>query len=139
MIISRNAWIVVADGSRATVYENVGEIGEISLKTLRSVDHKHEHSSHAGQGQHKSSTQEYRDPHVAAKHNFLHALIGDLNQDAQAGKFSELVLIASHAALGEIRQHLPATLEKKIVKQISKDYSNLAAQELSKTLMHSTD
>jgi protein required for attachment to host cells len=139
MIISRNAWIVVADGSRATVYENVGEIGEISLKLLKAVDQKHEPGSHAGEGQHKSSTQEYRDPHPAAKHNFLHALIEDLAHDAQANKFSELVLIASPAALGDIRQKIPAALEKKIVKQVSKDYSHMAPNELSKTLMHTTD
>lgn len=139
MIISRNAWIVVADGSRASVYENVGEIGEISLKLLKAVDQKHEPGSHAGEGQHKSSTQEYRDPHAAAKHNFLHGLVEDLAHDAQAGKFTELVLIASPAALGDVRQKMPAVLEKKIVKQISKDYSHMAPNELSKTLMHSTD
>ncbi len=148
MIISRNAWVVVADGGRANIYENVGEIGEISLKLLRSVDQHnarkrdngHDNTSQAigGQGHHKSAL-EPKDPQAAEKHDFLQLLIDGLAFDVQSGQCSEMVLIASPAALGDMRQHMPAALAAKIVKEVNKDYTHMAANELSKLLMHQHD
>lgn len=139
MIISRNAWVVVADGGRANIFENVGEIGEINLKLLFAVDqhngyqHGHTHSSLSN---HKSS-HEGKEPHQADKLHFLKNLASGLATDLQASKFEEIVLIASPDALGDIRQHLSKALEAKIVKQINKDYTHLAANELTKTLLSS--
>lgn len=145
MIISRKAWVVVADGARANIYENVGEIGEISLKLLRAVDqhnarkrdngHDHTAQAQGGQGHHKSAL-EPKDPQAAEKHNFLQLLIDGLNFDVQSGQVTELVLIASPAALGDMRQHIPASLAAKIVKEVNKDYTHMAVNELNKTLMH---
>ena len=148
MIISRNAWVVVADGGRANIYANVGEIGEVSLKLLRAVDqhnaHKrdngHDHTSQAAAGLgHSKSAQEPKDPNEALKHDFLQFLIDGLVFDVQSGQCPEIVLIASPAALGDIRQHLPASVKSKIVKEINKDYTHMPANELSKTLMHLHD
>jgi len=148
MIISRNAWVVVADGGRANIYENVGDIGEISLKLLRAVDQHnarkrdngHDHTSQAqgGQGHHKSAL-EPKNPQAAEKHDFLQLLIDGLIFDVQSGQCRELVLIASPLALGTLRQHMPAALAAKIVKEVNKDYTHLAANELSKLLMHQHD
>lgn len=148
MIISRNAWVVVADGSRANIYENVGEIGEISLKLLRAVDHhnarkrdnSHDHTSQAMGGQgHNKSSMEPKDPLAAEKHNFLQLLVDRLTFDVQSGQCTEMVLIAAPSSLGGMRQHMPAALVAKIVKEINKDYTHMAPNELSKTLMHQHD
>lgn len=148
MIISRNAWVVVADGSRANIFQNVGEIGEVSLKLLRSVDqhtaHKrdngHDHTSQAADGQgHSKSAQEPKDPHAAQKHDFLQFLIDGLVFDVQSGQCPEIVLIAGPTSLGDLRQHLPAAVVAKVVKEINKDYTHMPANELSKTLMHQHD
>ena len=50
MIISRQAWIVVADGGRANVYKNVGEIGEVKLALVRSTNQHTEHTHDLGHG-----------------------------------------------------------------------------------------
>ncbi len=148
MIVSRKAWVVVADGGRASIYENIGEIGEVHLKLLRAVDqhnaHKrdqgHDHTIQAAGGQgHLKAAQEPKDPHAAEKHNFLQFLIDGLLYDVQSGQCNELVLIAAPAALGDLRQHMPAALSAKIVKEINKDYTQMAANELSKALMHLHD
>ncbi len=148
MIISRNAWIVVADGSRASIFENVGEIGEVSLKLLRSVDqhstHKHDnghdHTSQAAAGQgHTKSAQEPKAPHAAEKHDFLQFLIEGLVLDVQSGQCPEIVLIAGPTSLGALRQHLPAAVVAKVVKEVNKDYTHMTVNELNKTLMHLHD
>ena len=148
MIISRKAWVVVADGSRASIYENVGEIGEVSLKLLRAVDQHnarkrddgHDHTSQAMGGQgHNKSSMEPKDPQAADKHNFLQLLVDGLTYDVQSGQCTEMVLIAAPASLGDMRHHMPAALVAKIVKEINKDYTHMAPNELSKTLMHNHD
>jgi protein required for attachment to host cells len=48
MIINRQVWIVVADGGRANVYKNVGEIGEIKLALVRSSNQHSEHTHALG-------------------------------------------------------------------------------------------
>lgn len=148
MIISRKAWVVVADGARANIYENVGEIGEINLKLVLSVDQHnagkrdngHEHTSQAqgGEGHHKSAM-EPKDPQAKEKHNFIQLLIDGLNYDVQSGQCSEIVLIASPVALGDMRKHMPAGLAAKVVKEINKDYTHMPANELGKLLMHHLD
>jgi protein required for attachment to host cells len=148
MIISRKAWVVVADGGRANIFENIGEIGEISLKLLRAVDQHnarkpddaHDNTAHAiGAQGHNKSSEEPKDLQAAGKHNFLKQLADGLASDVQSGQCAELVLIASPSALGDLRLHMPASLAAKIVKEINKDYTQMAANDLSKALMHLHD
>ena len=145
MIISRQAWIVVADGGRANVYKNVGEIGEIKLALVRSTNQHTEHTHEIGRDQpgrlsgnsgHAKSALESTDLHQVAEDKFLKAVVEHLARDVQEGACKELVLIAPPHALGEIRKHLPASVSKIVVSEMSKDYTHMAINELQKTLMN---
>lgn len=144
MIISRQAWIVVADGGRANVYKNVGEIGEVKLALVRSTNQHTEHTHDLGRDQpgrlsgnsgHAKSSLESTDLHQVAEDKFLKAVVEHLAHDVQSGQCKELVLIAPPHALGELRKHLPASVTKVVVSEISKDYTHMAINELQKTLM----
>ncbi|MDN3987689.1 host attachment protein [Zwartia vadi] len=145
MIISRQAWVVVADGGRANIYKNIGEIGEVKLALVRSTNHHNEHTHELGRDQpgrlsgnsgHAKSALESTNLHQAAEDKFLKAVVEHLAQDVQSGQCKELVLIAPPHALGEIRKHLPASVSKIVVSEISKDYTHMAINELQKTLMN---
>lgn len=145
MIISRQAWIVVADGGRVNIYKNVGEIGEIKLALVRSTNQHTEHTHELGRDQpgrlsgnsgHAKSALESTDLHQAAEDKFLRATVEHLAHDVQDGQLKELVLIAPPHALGEIRKHLPASVSKIVVGEISKDYTHMVINELQKTLMN---
>ncbi len=145
MIISRQAWIVVADGGRANVYKNVGEIGEIKLALVRSTNQHTEHTHELGRDQpgrlsgnsgHAKSALESTDLHQVAEDKFLKAVVEHLARDVQSGDCKEVVLIAPPHALGEIRKHLPQSVSKIVVSEMSKDYTHMAINELQKTLMH---
>jgi protein required for attachment to host cells len=145
MIINRQAWIVVADGGRANVYKNVGEIGEIKLVLVRSSNQHSEHTHELGRDRpgrmsgnsgHAKSALESTDLHQVAERKFLKAVVEDLAQDVQEGHCKELVLIASPHALGELRKQLPANVAKLVVSEIDKDYTHMAINALQKTLMN---
>lgn len=145
MIISRQAWIVVADGGRANVYKNVGEIGEIKLALVRSTNQHTGHTHELGRDQagrlsgnsgHAKSALESTDLHQVAEDKFLKAVVEHLARDVQSGDCKEVVLIAPAHALGEIRKHLPQSVSKLVVGEMSKDYTHMAINELQKTLMH---
>jgi protein required for attachment to host cells len=146
MIISRQAWIVVADGGRANIYKNVGEIGEIKLVLVRSSNQHTERTHEIGRDQpgrlsgnsgHAKSALESTDLHQAAEDKFLKEVVEHLAQDVQAGDCQELVLIAPPHALGEMRKKMPQHLSKIVVKELNKDYAHMAINELEKTLMNS--
>jgi protein required for attachment to host cells len=145
MIISRHAWIVVADGGRANIYKNVGEIGEVKLALVRSTNQHTEHTHDLGRDQpgrlsgnsgHAKSALESTDLHQVAEDKFLKAVVEHLAQDVQDGQCKEIVLIAPPHALGEMRKHLPANVAKLVVSEMSKDYTHMAINELQKTLMN---
>jgi len=144
MIISRQAWIVVADGGRANVYKNFGEVGEIKLALVRSSNQHTEHTHELGRDRpgrmsgnsgHTKSALESTDLHQVAEGKFLKAVVAHLAQDVQEGQCEELVLIAPPHALGELRKQLPANVAKLVVSEIGKDYTHMAINELQKTLM----
>ena len=145
MIIARQTWVVVADHSRASIFKNVGEIGEISPALIRTagkhaertheLGHDRPGRVHDGLGLNKSAT-EPTDLHAAVELKFLRAVLDDLAKDVQSGQCPELVMIAPPTAMGEIRQHMPHGLASKVVAQVTKDYTHLGINELQKTLMH---
>jgi protein required for attachment to host cells len=145
MIISRQARIVVADGGRAHIYKNIGEIGEIKLALVRSNNQHSEHTHALGRDRpgrmsgnagHTKSALESTDLHQVVEGKFLKAIVEDLAQDVQEGLCEELVLIAPPHALGELRKQLPANVAKIVVSEIGKDYTHMAINELQKTLMN---
>lgn len=147
MIINRQAWIVVADGGRANVYKNVGEIGEIKLVLVRSTNQHTEHTHELGRDKpgrmndnsgYSKSALESTNIHEVAEDRFLKLVIEHLAQDVQAGECKEVVLIAPPQALGDLRKHLPANVAKVVVGEIGKDYTHMAINELQKTLMSIT-
>jgi protein required for attachment to host cells len=145
MIISRQAWIVVADGGRANIYKNVGEIGEIKLTLVRSNNQHTEHTHELGRDRpgrlndnsgFSKSALESTDIHQVEEDKFLRAVVDHLAQDVQNGQCKEIVLIAPPHALGELRKQLPANVAKLVVSEIGKDYTHMAINELQKTLMN---
>ncbi len=147
MIINRKAWIVVADGGRANVYENVGEIGELKLALVRSSSQHTGHTHELGRDKpgrmndnsgYSKSALESTNIHEVAEDRFLKGVMDHLAQDVQSGECAEVILIAPPQALGDLRKHLPANVAKVVVGEIGKDYTHVTVNELQKTLMHIT-
>ena len=131
-------WILVADGSRARVYESLGSGTE-----LREVLHEdgatlqtHEIASDRG-GRHHDATGAGRHAVTAAsdpqRHNekeFARRICSVLDRKASEGAFDRLVLTAAPATLGDIRGMLHKITRELVHAEVDKDFVPLSSRDL---------
>jgi protein required for attachment to host cells len=137
-------WLLIADGSRAKVFESVGarnalheiddmaraidlpKSGEILAdKPGRALDS-------VGAGRH--AKENATDPHRHLKRDFASKVVGELRRAMLANRFDRLILVAPPAFLGDLREELPKDLEDKVVDEITSDLTNTPAQQLQTRL-----
>ena len=75
-------------------------------------------SSRAGQ---RHSFEATHDPHKLKKHKFMVELADMLDDACQRKDFDQLVLVAPHRSLGELRGLLSERVQRRIHKEIARD------------------
>lgn len=131
-------WILVADGSRARVYESLGpgsglrEVlheDEPALRTHEIVsDRGGRRHDTTGAGRHAVSAAS--DPQRHGEKEFARRVSGFLDRKAGEGAFDRLVLTAAPATLGDIRGMLHKTTRALVHAELDKDFANLAPHDL---------
>ncbi len=143
MKIHQGEWVVVCDGAKALVLENVGDEMFPNLKTrevYQQDDPKtHEQGSDApGRSIQsvgtKRSAMEQTDWHDQGEHRFLEMLAVRLDAAVQAGTMKSLVIAAPPRALGVLRQVYSAGLRRVLRAEIDKDLVKLPVHEIEKHL-----
>lgn len=66
--------------------------------------------------------------------NFINHLCKWLDQAARKDAFDSLILVAPPRTLGELREIMPSSLQKKVVLEINKDMTKMPAVALKKEL-----
>ncbi len=144
MKIEPGLWIVVCDGSKALILENVGDDKFPNLKT-REV-HQQENPATRDQGTDAPgrsissvgsarSAMEQTDWHAQAEREFLTKLAGRLDAAIGAGQTRALVLVAPPRALGVLRQAYSTHVRDAVRKEIDKDYVKMPVHEIEKHLV----
>lgn len=142
--IGTGDWIVVCDGRKALILENLGDRMFPNLHT-REV-HEHPDSSTAAQGSsppgkvHQSmggarSSIEQTDWHDEAERSFLKTLADRLNLAVTSGETTSLTMVASPRALGMIRADYSAAVRKAIQGELHKDLVKMPVHEIEKQLL----
>jgi protein required for attachment to host cells len=139
--IQQGEWVVVCDGAKALVLENVGDEVFPNLKT-KEVYEKEDPKTHeqgtdapgravnsAGSAR---SAMEQTDWHTQAEHRFLEKLAARLDAAISAGETTSLVLAAPPRALGMIRQAYSQVLRRALHAEIDKDLVKLPIHEIEK-------
>ena len=126
------AWVLVADGRRARVFE-IESKGKIALRTSfetesppnRDIvsDRPGRAFDRSGPGRHAMASAS--DPHENAKKTFLNDIADRLDSACYEKKFETLVVIAPPPALGELRSIFPKRLRAAVSREIPKDLSGL--------------
>ena len=126
------AWVLIADGRRARVFEIVGK-GKVAMRTSfetgsppnREIvsDRPGRSFDRSGPGRHAMASAS--DPHEHAKKTFLHDIADRLDGACYEKKFENLIVIAPPAALGELRSVFPKRLRASVSREIPKDLSGL--------------
>jgi protein required for attachment to host cells len=136
-------WVVVCDGAKALVLENIGDEMFPNLKTKEVYQHPDPMTHEIGTDEPGRSFQsvgtarsamEQADWHTQEEERFLAKLAARLDAAVQAGEVKSLVIAAPPRALGVLRQTYSHGLRKALVAEIDKDLVRMPVHEIEKHL-----
>ena len=142
--IARGEWVVVADGAKALVLENVGDAkfpnlkakevhNQPDLKTSEMGTDKPGRSfSSVGSGR---SAVEQLDWHDQEEHRFLTELAARLDKAVLGGETSSLIVVAPPRAIGMLRKEFSPHVRKAIKAEVEKDYVKMPVDQIAKHLL----
>jgi protein required for attachment to host cells len=143
LLIHRGEWVVVCDGAKALILENIGDAKFPNLKTLEHFEQKslatHEIGSGAPGRSHSSlghgrSSVEQTDWHDQAEQAFLAKLIKHLETALTAGKVTSMIVVAPPRALGVLRPAYSHALKSAVRTELDKDLVKLPVHQIEKHL-----
>jgi len=144
--------IVVADGARARFFSPLGRTGGLRpakladmvspASRMRTRDLK---SDRPGRGfsargdTRRAAFEPPHDYHKLEKHRFALELAQALDRACERREFDQLVLVAPHRSLGELRKLLPARVKRRVKREVGKDLTNLTQARLWRELAPSVE
>jgi protein required for attachment to host cells len=142
--IRNGEWVVVCDGAKALVLENVGDNVFPNLKTVEVFEQENPATHEQGtdrpgrmpavaQGPGRASVGQ-TDWHDRGEEAFLTGLAKHLDSEVSAGKAKSLIVIAPPRALGMLRPAYSAALKSAIRCELDKDLVKLPVHEIEKHL-----
>lgn len=141
--IKNGEWVVVCDGAKALIFENIGDTDIPNFKT-REVHEQdtaktHERGTDAPGRVHESigtarSAVEQTDWHDLAEREFLTRLAKRLEKAVEAKETKSIIVVAPPRALGMLREAYPAQLKPAIREEVAKDYVKMPVPEIEKHL-----
>jgi protein required for attachment to host cells len=143
MSIQKGEWVVVCDGAKALVLENVGDAKFPNLKTIEVFEQKNPATSEQGTdapGRSHSSVGHGRsavgqtDWHDQAEHEFLTKLAHHLDAAVGAGKTKSMIVVAPPRALGMLRPAYTHALKGAVRAELDKDLVKMPVHEIEKRL-----
>lgn len=142
--IEQGDWVVVCDGRKALILENVGDEKFPNLQTKEVYEQENPPTREQGTdapGRAFSSVGNVRsavdqtDWHGQAERAFLQDLAGRLDAALGAGDTKSLILVAPPKALGLIRQSYSPNLRAAVREELDKDFIKLPVHEIEKHLV----
>lgn len=141
--LHKGDWIVVCDGRKALILENIGDRKFPNLHTREVREHEvrstHEQGTDAPGRVHPSvgtatSSVEQTDWHRESERAFLEQLAGHLDAAVASGHPTRLIVIAPPRALGILRQAFSPAVRGAVETEIAHDYVKLPVGEIEKRL-----
>ena len=143
VMIDKGAWVVVCDGAKALVLENVGNRLAPSLVT-REVYEQPDPKTHelgtdkpgrsfssVGSGR---SAMEQTDWHEQEEQRFLAKLAARLDKAVLAGETRSLIVVAPPRAIGVLRRQYSAHIRQALKAEVEKDYVRMPVADIARHL-----
>ncbi|MGY4504227.1 protein required for attachment to host cells [Bradyrhizobium sp. GM24.11] len=143
MRIDKGDWLVVCDGRKALILENLGDEMFPNLHTREVREQANPSTAaqgtdaprlHAAVGGARSLA-EQTDWHDEAERTFLRSLAQRLDTALSAGETSALTMVASPRALGMIRTDYSDAVRKALRGEVGKDLVKLPVYEIEKQVL----
>jgi protein required for attachment to host cells len=133
MILPHGAVVAVADGMTLKLFRNRGTEPELDLVEF---DHPAITPVNSGSGSRHRNDSSNPDSHRKAEDGFAAATANLLNRLALEDSLKGLFVIADPRTLGELRKHFHATLQAKILGEISKDLTDHSVRDIRLAIRH---
>lgn len=140
---AKGDWVIVCDGRKALILENIGDGLFPNLHTREVKEHAvprtHDQGTDApgrafaSVGSARSAVAQ-TDWHLQAEQEFLRSLAGELDRAVTSEKTKRIVLVAPPRALGVLRHAATAHLRSAIRAEVAHDYVKLPIGEIEKRL-----
>jgi protein required for attachment to host cells len=138
-----NLWYVIADGGRARFVERDAQGAFRTLSSFVSTD-LHKSARELGRDRPgrvmesatpgRSAVEPRRDPHEAAKEDFIAAVADALAEEQKAGNFDELVLVAPPGVIAELKDALSKPTAEIVIRELHKDLTKVPDHDLTSHL-----
>jgi protein required for attachment to host cells len=144
--VNAGDWVIVCDGRKALILENIGAALYPNLHTREVREHAEPRTSEQGSDRpgktHASvgtarSAMEQTDWHDQSERAFLTALADRLHVALTKGETRSLIMVASPRALGMIREVYSPAVRKAIRAELGKDLVKVPVHEIEKQLFSS--
>jgi protein required for attachment to host cells len=141
--VRNKEWVVVCDGAKALILENIGDAEIPNLKTREVYEQKdlatHELGTDApgraaGPDGKMRSAVGQTDWHERSEQEFLEDVARRLDGNVSAGQVKSIVMVAPPRALGVLRSAYSATLKEAVRVEIDKDLVKVPVHEIEKRL-----
>jgi protein required for attachment to host cells len=143
VMIDRGAWVVVCDGAKALVLENVGNKMAPNLVTKEVYDQAGSKTHELGAdkpgrafnsvGSGRSAV-EQTDWHDQEEQRFLAKIAARLDKAVLAGEAQSLVVVAPPRAIGMLRREFSPRVRQALKAEVEKDYVKMPVDEIARHL-----
>ncbi|WP_426688169.1 host attachment family protein [Rhodanobacter ginsengiterrae] len=129
--IPTGTWVVVADGTHARLFHNIGKHDALRLKQEALIKPDTNDTEDQGPSGHRppEATPEQTDEATFAKQ-----LVQRLNAAALKQEFEHLFLIADPKTMGEIRPQLHGETTRRLTGELAKTLTNSTVEDIEKIL-----
>jgi protein required for attachment to host cells len=143
LLIHRDEWVVVCDGAKALLLQNVGDAKFPNLRTVEVYEQKTPATRDLGSDKpgrsnssvgHGRSAVKQTDWHDQGEQAFLAQLAQRLDAAVAGGTPKSLILVASPRALGMLRPALSPALRAAVRAEVDKDLVKLPVHGIEKHL-----
>jgi protein required for attachment to host cells len=141
--IDRGEWVVVADGARALILENVGDSKFPDLRTKEVFRQPDAKTSELGTdlpgrafnsvGSNRSAM-EQTDWHEQEEQRFLAKLAARLDKAVLAGETQSLIVVAPPRAIGVLRRQYSVHIRQALKAEVEKDYVGMPVADIARHL-----
>ena len=137
--IKAGDWVVVCDGRKALILQNVGDDVFPNLQTKETHEATNPKTSEQGTDKpgrvHESaangrSSVAQTDWHDQNEKTFLVTLAKRLDEAIHRGKTEHLIIVAPPRALGVLREAYSLGVRKAVKEEIAKDYTHMPVYEI---------
>ncbi len=144
MKIDHEGWVVIADGAKALITQNVGSPFEPKLAIRKVLEAEpnpptREHGtdrpgrSHDRMSPGRSAVGQ-TDWHAQAETAFVKSVAAELERLCRSKDVGSLILVAAPRALADLRTALPASVKNRTVGEVDKDLVNHPIAKVEKLL-----